>query len=172
MSISSIDSMKNEPGLIEAGKVVNTHGIKGDVRLLPWADSPGFLTGFKHIYINEKPVKILAANVHKGCVIATLEGIDNIDDAIKLKGSVFKIKKTDVQLEEGRYFIDDLIGLKALDAESNEDLGTVTDVLSLPSNNVYVIKGSREILVPAVSEFIVETCLEKGYIKLRLIEGM
>jgi len=164
--------MMNESGLIEAGKIVNTHGIKGDVRLLPWADSPEFLTGFEHIYINEKPVKIIAANVHKGCVIATLEGVDNIDDAIKLKGSVFMVKKTDVQLEEGRYFINDLIGLKALDDESNEDLGIIADVLSLPSNNVYVIKGKREILVPAVPEFIVETCLDKGYVRLRLIDGM
>jgi len=164
--------MKDEIELIEAGKVVNTFGIKGDVRLQPWADSPDFLTEFEYIYIDEKPVRILSANVHKGCIIATLEGIENIDDAIKLKGCIFKINKTNAKLEDGRFFIADLIGLTAVDNETGEELGTVTDILTLPANNVYVIKGKREILVPAVPEFIIETNPDKGYIKLRLIEGL
>jgi len=164
--------MKNEPQLIEAGKIVNTHGIKGELRLQPWADSPDFLTGFEYIFIDDKPVKVLSANVHKGCVIAALEGVENIDAAIKLKGSVFKVKKAEAKLEEDRYFIADLIGLTAINVETNEEIGKITDVLSLPSGNIYEIKGKRDILVPAVSEFIVETNLEDGYIRLRLIEGL
>jgi len=161
---------KNE--LIEAGKIVNTHGIRGELRLQPWADSPAFLTEFESLYIDGEPVKVLSAKVHKGCVIATLEGVDNIDAAIRMKNKVVKVRKEDIHLEEGKYFVADLIGLQAVDAESEKNLGTVSDVLSLPANNVYVIKGEREILVPAVPEFIVETNLEKGYIKLRLIEGL
>ena len=136
------------------------------------ADSPEFLTEFENIYIDDKPVKVMSARIQKGNVIANLEGVDNIDDAIKLKGTVFKIRKTDARLENGRFFISDLIGLKAVDAETGADLGTVNDILTLPANNVYVIKGKREILVPAVSEFIIETNPEEGYVKLRLIEGM
>ena len=158
--------------LIEAGKIVNTHGVHGELRLQPWADSPGFLTGFEFLYIDGEPVKVLSAKVHKGCVIAALEGVDDIDAAIRMKNKVIKIKKDDVQLEEGRYFIADLIGIKAINAETGEELGSISDVLSLPSNNVYVITGGRELLVPAVPEFIVETDLEKGYVKLRLIEGL
>jgi len=162
--------MKNE--FIETGKIVNTFGIYGDVKIQPWADSPDFLTRFDHFYIDGMPVKVLSSKIHKGCVIATLEGIENIDAAIKLKNKVIKVKKDDVSLDEGHYFIADLIGLHAIDAETGEDIGKIADVLSLPSNNVYVIKGEREILVPAVPEFIIETNLAEGFIKLRLIEGL
>ena len=158
--------------LLEAGKIVNTHGNRGEVSVQPWADSPDFLTGFEHFYIDEQPVQVLSARVHKGCVIATLKGVEDIDAAIRMKNKIIKIKKEHVKLEEGRYFVTDLIGLKVIDNETGETLGTLSDVLSLPSNNVYVIKGKREILVPAVAEFIVETSLEEGYVKVRLIEGL
>jgi len=162
--------MKDE--YIETGKIVNTHGKRGEVRLQPWADSPGFLTGFDHFYIDGSPVKVLSAKVHKGCVIATLEGVEDIDAAIRLKNKVIKVRKEDVHLEEDRFFIADLIGLRAINAETGESLGSVIDILTLPSNNVYVIKGDREILVPAVPEFIIETSIKDGYIKLRMIEGL
>jgi len=164
--------MINESGLITSGKILNTFGIKGEVKLLPWADSPEFLTGFKRIYIDGKPVEILSARVQKGCVIAALKNVDNIDAAIKLKGKEFKINKSDIKLEEGRFFVAELIGLKALNAETGDDLGIIEDVLSLPAHNVYIIKGKREILVPAVSEFIIESDLNAGFVKIRLIEGM
>ena len=157
---------------LDAGKIVNTFGIRGEVRIQPWADSPDFLTGFDCYYIDDKPVKVISAKVHKGCVIATLEGVEDIDAAIRLKNKIIKIRKTDVHLEDGKYFIADLIGLRILDAETGESIGILSDVLSLPSNNVYVIKGDREILVPAVSEFIVETNQAEGYIRIRLLEGM
>ena len=162
--------MKTE--LLEAGKIVNTFGMRGEVRIQPWADSPAFLTGFEHFYIDEMPVQVLTARVHKGCVIATLKGVDDIDAAIKLKNKIIKIRKEHAKLEEGKYFVTDLIGLRVIDNETGETLGTLSDVLSLPSNNVYVIKGKREILVPAVPEFIMETSLEEGYVKIRLIEGL
>jgi len=161
--------MKDE--YIETGKIVNTFGKRGEVRLQPWADSPGFLTGFEYYYIDGKPIKVLSARVHKGCVIAALEGIEDIDAAIKLKNKIIKIKKDDVNLDEGKFFVTDLIGLKVINAETDENIGILIDVLSLPSNNVYVIKGEREILVPAVPEFIIETSLADGFIKIRLIEG-
>ena len=162
--------MKDE--YIETGKIVNTFGNRGEVRVQPWADSPGFLTGFDYFYIDGAPVKVLSAKVHKGCVIAALEGVEDIDAAIRLKNKIIKIKKADVHLEEGKYFVTDLIGLKVINAETDENIGTLVDVLSLPSNNVYVIKGEREILVPAVPEFIIETDLTDGFIKIRLIEGL
>jgi len=162
--------MANE--YIETGKIVNTHGINGEVKLQPWADTPDFLTGFEHFYIDDKPVRVLSAKVHKGCVIATLEGVEDIDAAIRMKNKIIKVKKDDIKLEEDRYFVADLIGLSAIDAKTGADIGRITDVLSLPLNNVYVIKGDREILVPAVSEFIVETNLQKGYVKIKLIEGL
>ena len=158
--------------LLEAGKIVNTHGVRGEVRIHPWADSPDFLAGFKHLYIDGAPVEVLSARVHKRFVIAALSGVSDIDGAIRLKNKTVFIDRGDVLLEEGRHYVTDLIGLSAIDAETGQGLGMVADVLSLPANNVYVIRGEREILVPAVADFIIETNIDAGYIKLRLIEGM
>ena len=158
--------------LIQTGVIVNTHGIRGEVKLQPWADSPEFLTLFEHYYIDGAPVKVLSAKVHKGSVIASLEGIYDIDGAIKMKNKVVSIKRDDVELEEGRHFIADLVGLRVVEDETGNDLGVVIDVLSLPASNVYVVKGKRELLIPAVDNFIVETNLETGCIRVRLIDGL
>jgi 16S rRNA processing protein RimM len=161
-----------ENRFLEAGKIVNTHGIHGEIKIQPWADSPDFIAGFERLYIDGEPVKVLAAKVHKGCVIASLAGVSDSDGAIRLKNKTVFIDRRDTRLEEGRYFVADLKGLRALDVDTGEELGIVDDVLSLPANDVYVIKGSREILVPAVPDFIKEICIESGYIKLRMIEGL
>ena len=163
---------ENGDRLLEAGKIVGTHGLRGEVKLLPWADSPGFLAGFGRLHIDGAPVRVLAARVHKNCVIAALDGVDDIDGAIRMKNKIVFIDRGDVQLEEGRHFVADLIGLRALDEKTGQELGTVADVMSLPSNDVYVIRGEREILVPAVPEFVAAVDVEGGYVKLRLIEGM
>ena len=158
--------------LLEAGIIVNTHGIRGEVRIKPWADSPDFLTCFECIYIDGAPVKVISARVHKTFVVAVLEGVSDIDGAIKLKNKTVFIDRDEVELEEGRHFVADILGLRAIDAETGEEIGAVADVLSLPANNVYVIKGAREILVPVVPDFITETNVDAGYVKIRLIEGM
>jgi len=157
---------------LEAGKIVNTHGILGEVKIQPWADSAEFLMEFDEIFIDGNPVKVISARVHKSCVIAALEGIFNIDDALKLKNKIIYIDKDKVSLEEGQHFVADLIGLCAICVDTNAELGTVTEVLALPSNNVYVIKGEREIMVPAVPDFIDSIDLNAGIIRVRLIEGM
>jgi len=162
--------MKSE--LIETGKIVNTHGINGQLRLQPWADSPVFLTGFEYFYIDDVPVKVLSASVHKSFVIVSLEGIDTIDAAVRMKNKIVSVKREDIKLEEDKFLIADLVGLNAIDAATDKKLGIVSDVLPLPAHNVYVIKGEREILIPAVSEFIAETNINEGYIKFNLIEGL
>ena len=157
---------------LEAGKIVNTHGISGEVKIQPWADEPDFLRGFTRLYIDGEPVNILTARIHKGCVIAALEGVGDVDAAIKLKNKIVSIDRGETRLEEGRYFVADLLGLRALNAETGDELGTVKEILKLPANDVYVIHGSREILVPAVEEFIIETNIDEGFVKIRMIDGI
>jgi len=158
--------------LIETGKIVNTHGNRGEVKMLPWADSPEFLLAFNELYIDGVPFRVKHAKVHKGCVIASLEGIDDIDAAIRMKNKIISIKREDAGLEEGKHFIADLVGLDAIDAETGKNLGTISDILTLPAHNVYVIKGEREILIPAISEFIAQTDIDAGYVKFNMIEGL
>jgi len=157
---------------LEAGKIVNTHGVRGEVRIQPWADSPDFLQDVGRLFIDGVPKRILSARVHKGFVIATLDGVTDISEAIRLKNKTVLIDRDDVHLEPGQFFIADILGIRAIDAETGEGIGTVADVLHLPANNVYIIKGEREILVPAVPDFVVGINIDEGYMRLRLIEGM
>ena len=162
--------MKNQ--FLEAGQIVNTHGIQGEVKIVPWCDTPEFLCQFDTLYIDAKPVKVLATRVHKGNVLATLEGVSDVNAAMALKGKTVSIDRTGVELPEGRHFIADLMGLDVIDAATGEKLGVVADVLTPPTHEVYVVKGEHEYMIPAVDEFLAETNVDGGYIKVRLIEGM
>ena len=157
---------------LEAGIIVNTHGISGEVRIQPWADSPDFLANFDRLYIDGKPVKVMSARTHKSTVIVAFDNITDIDSAIKLKNKIVSIDRDEVPLEEGQYFVADLVGLSALDAETGANLGVIVDVLQRPANNVYVIKGERDLLVAAVPDFVIETNIDAGYVRIRVIEGM
>ena len=157
---------------LEAGRIINTHGVRGGVKIEPWTDSPSDLCSIKTIFIDEKPVKVLSSSTHNGFVIAYFEGYTSLDDAIRLKNKTVFINRNDICLEEGAFFLQDLIGLTALDYESGEQLGTLTDILELPAGNVYLIKGDREILVPANGGFMKDLDIDSGWIKFTLIEGM
>ena len=161
--------MKTE--FLESGKIVNTHGIRGEIKIVPWADSPEFLCSFSTLYLDGNPVIVRSARVHKGNVIAQLEGYDDVNAAMLLKNKVVSIRREDAKLPEGAFFLADIIGLDVVDEAGNK-LGVLRDILSPSLQQVYVVEGKREILIPAVPEFILETNVADGYIKVRLIEGM
>lgn len=158
---------------LEAGKIVNTHGVRGELKIQPWADGPEFLKGFRKLYVDGKPFEVISAKVHKGCAIIAFAGIDNIDSANLLRNKIVFIDRDDVKLPVGSYFLQDLIGISAINDETDEVIGTVSEVMNMPASDVYVIKGEKgEILVPAVPEFIKKVDTEAGFIRIRLIEGM
>lgn len=157
--------------LLECGKIVNTHGIRGEVKIQPWADSPEVLCALPALYIDGAPVALRSARVHKGNVIALLEGVSDVDQAMLLKNKVVWLNRDDLRLPEGTFFLADLIGLRVVDEEGQE-LGILNEVLSPSRQQVYVVQGEREILIPAVPEFILETNVPGGYIRVHLIEGM
>ena len=162
-------------GYLEAGKIVNTHGVRGEVRIEPWADSPAFLLSIDTFYIDNEPIKVISSRVHKNFLLVSLNGINNFDSAIKLKSKIICIKRQDAHIDEGSHFIVDLIGLNAINSETGNNIGVISDYLSRPANDVYVIEkedGSGEMLIPAVSDFVKEINVEAGYIKFCLIEGL
>lgn len=163
------DRMEKE--FLEAGKIINTHGVRGEVKIDVWADSAEFLSGFDRLFIDGRPVKLLRARAHKGFLIASLDGVCDMDAANALRGKTVYISRDDAALPEGAFFIADLIGMTAKD-EGGAELGKVTDVLSLPAGNVCVINGAREILVPIRPEFIIRRDEALGVVTVRLIEGM
>ena len=157
---------------LEAGKIINTHGVRGELKIQPWADSAEFLKGFSVFYIDGKPFSVTSSHVHKGCLLAAFTGINNIDDANLLRNKIIMIDRQDAPLAPGAYFLQDVIGLTAIDADSGAELGKVTEILDLPGGNVFVISGIREILVPQVDQFIKKVDVENGRVDVHLIEGM
>jgi len=160
---------------LEVGKVTNTHGIMGEVRVQPWADSPEFLCRFKTLYVDSShwPIKVERARVHKNMAILKLEGVTDVPSALAMRNAILYIDRKDADLPEGTFFLADLMGLEARDAQSGQVLGKIADVLTLPASNVYVIKGGeREIMVPAVSQFIAETNVEEGFVRINMMEGL
>lgn len=156
---------------LEAGRIVNTHGVRGEVRIEPWADEAAFLTRFKRFYMDGQPVKVRSCRVHKTLCIASLEGVDDVNAAMALKGKVIFIDRKDAKLPKGTVFLQDILGARVVDEDGNE-LGVLEQVLPAPAASVYVVKGEREILIPDVPAFILEKDADKGVITVRLIEGM
>lgn len=158
--------------LIEAGRIVNTHGVQGEVKIEVWLDSPRFFKSFKRLVLDSgEELKVLGAKTHKGFVIARLEGADDVNAAMRLKGKTVSVRREDAALPKGAFFLQDILGAKVVD-ESGAEIGTLVDVMETPASNIYVIKGESEHLVPAVPEFIKKTDADAGIVTVRLIEGM
>lgn len=156
---------------IEAGRIVNTHGVHGEVKIEVWLDSAEFLSSFKRVFIGEREIKIESAFVHKGFLIAKLEGVYDVNAAMTFKGREISILRADAKLPKGAFFISDIIGASVV-TEDGAEIGKLVNVLERPASNIYVVKGETEHLIPAVPEFIMSTDAENGVITVRLIEGM
>mgnify|MGYP002531157947 FL=1 len=160
---------------VEVGKITNVHGIMGEVRVQPWADSPEFLCRFKTLYVDKThwPIEVERARVHKNMVILKFQGVTDVPSALSMRNAILYIDRKDANLPEGTFFLADLYGLEVRDAQSGAVLGKVADILTLPANNVYVVRGGeRELMIPAVPQFIAETNPEGGYLRVNLIEGL
>lgn len=160
---------------LEVGKVTSTHGVMGEVRVQPWADSPEFLCRFKTLYVDKThwPIQVERARVHKNMVILKFEGVTDVPSALSMRNAVLYIDRNDANLPEGSFFLADLVGLEVRDAQSGRVLGKIADILTLPANNVYVVRGGeREIMIPAVPQFIAETNVEGGYLRVNMMEGL
>ncbi len=156
---------------IEAGKIVNTHGVHGEVKIQVWLDSPEFMRRFKTLYIDSKPVKLISSRAHKGFMIALLDGVEDINAAMSLKNKTVYIDRADAPLRKGEYFLCDIIGAR-VETEDGAIVGTLEDILEAPASSVYIVRGETEHMIPAVPEFVLNTDAENGVITVKLIEGM
>ena len=160
-----------ERELIEIGRIVNTHGIKGELKLLPHEESPEDLRGLSALFVDGRERKIRSARVHKGALLVTLEGVEDVNAAMRYKGRRVFIDRADAPLPEGGYFIQDIIGARVV-SESGGEIGVLAEVIDAPAGMVYVVRGETEHLIPAVPEFILAADADAGIITARLIEGM
>lgn len=161
---------------LECGKIINTHGVRGGLKLESWCDTPMDLASLKKVYLKDgadyKCYKVKKSSVFKQFVLFELDGIADIDTAMTLRNRVVYADRKDISIDEDAFFIADIIGLPIIDIESGEKLGTLSDVLNLGASDLYEINTENgKKLIPAVPEFIKEINLEKG-IFVSLIEGM
>jgi len=153
---------------VEAGEIVNTHGIKGEIKVLPWMDNPEDLCEFDRCRIARKDYEIEQARVQKTCTLVKLKGVDTVEDAQLLRGKTVLLYREDISDEV--IFAAELIGM-TVQCEGNE-IGKITDVLDYPGNMVYVVKGEKEYMIPAVKAFVLDTDMENETMQVKLIQGM
>ncbi len=160
--------------LLELGKIVAIHALKGEIRLQPWCDTPDFATGFKKVYLDGKPVKVRSARPHKNIVIMHLDGINTPEEAQALVNKIIYISKDQVKLPEGTYFIADLIGMQVIDADTGAVYGELIDVSQTGANDVYHIRFEDGTVryAPAIPLVVIETNVPEKLMKIRPLEGL
>lgn len=161
---------------LEAGQVVGTHGVRGELRVQPMGDGPSFLTQFRTLYLDggRTPMRVRSVRAHKNIAIVSLDGVNTIDDAERLRGRILFFARADAQLPPGRYFIVDLIGLNVTDADTGRRYGVLTDVLKTGANDVYEVTDDAGTphLMPAVPSMVIATDIDGGTMRIRPIAGI
>ncbi len=153
---------------IEAGQIVTTHGLKGEVKVLTWLDDPDMLCEFDRCRIGGKEYEIQDCRVQKTCNLVKLSGIDTMEAAQAMRGKTVELYREDI--DEEVIFAAELIGMTVY-AEGRE-IGKIREVMDYPGNSVYVVRGEHEYMIPAVKVFILDTDMEKNEMQVKLIEGM
>ncbi len=166
---------------IECGRIINTHGCRGEVKAEPWMDAPHDLIDLGRVFIGEgedkQEVKITRGAVMQGrFLLLGLAGVSTMDDADRLRGTVLYAAREDFHLEDGQYFLSDVLGLTVLDARTGREgntLGVVEDILPGAASQIYSVKTPQgtEVLVPAVPAFITEVKVGE-YVRMTPIDGM
>ena len=160
---------------LEAGQIVGTHGVRGEVRVQPWCDSPQQFATFKKLYWDKegKQAVKLRARPHKNVALALLEGVDTVEKAQVLRGKMLYVDRKDLKLPKGHYLVQDLIGLTIVDADTGETYGTLTDVSQTGANAVYHMATEKgEVLIPAIPDVVIEIDFKKDILRLRPMKGL
>ena len=153
---------------IEAGEIVTTHGVRGEVKVLCWLDDPEMLCEFDRCRIDGKEYAMDQVRVQKTCNLIKLSGIDTMEAAQAMRGKTIELYREDIDDEV--IFAAELIGVEVY--AGGECIGKIKEVLDYPGNSVYVVKGEHEYMIPAVNQFILLTDMEANRMEVKLIQGM
>ena len=162
----------------QVGVITSTHGLRGEVKVFPTTDDPGRFLVLKELILQEKRserrIRIRSVKFFKQFVILGFEGMNRIEDVEKLRGCPLLVERKDaIPLEEDEYYIADLIGLSVRDEDGNE-IGTLKEVLETGANDVYVVRreGRKDLLLPAISQCILDFQPEQGFVTVHVMEGL
>ena len=153
---------------VEAGEIVTTHGVRGEVKVLCWLDDPEMLCEFDRCRIAGKEYAMDQVRVQKTCNLVKLQGVDTMEEAQAMRGKILELYREDIDDEV--IFAAELIGVEVY--AEDKLIGRIKEVLDYPGNSVYVVKGEYEYMIPAVKQFILDTNVDENTMHVRLIEGM
>lgn len=161
---------------LEAGKIVGTHGIKGEIRVEPWCDSAEFLAGLKSLYFDKgaQKLEIIGSRVHKTLLLVRIKGIESVEEADRLRGKILYLDRSDVPLEKGRYFMQDMIGMDVYNADSFVYYGKLTQIMRTGANDVYQVtsESKKDYLIPAIPHVIIDINITDSKMLIRPIWGI
>lgn len=161
---------------LELGKIVNTHGVRGELKVDPWCDGVDFFSQFKTVYLakqGKEPYTVLKVRPQGHMILLTLEGVTDLDAANLLRNKTLYVKRDDAKLEEGRYFVAELIGCVVSDADTGETYGKVVDVTNTGATDVWQIKGEKETYyMPVIPGILVNVNVAEEQVTVRPIPGI
>lgn len=159
---------------LELGKIVGTHGVRGELKLDPWTDSPDTFRDLTTVYLDGQPVRLLRARAHKRQELLTLEGVGDIDAAEKLRGKIVSAKREDLSIAPGEYFVAEILGCTVRDADDPDKVyGTVTDVSNTGANDIWSVKQDGKVtLMPIIPGLLVQVDVDKEEVLVRPIKGI
>ena len=160
---------------LEVGRIVGTHGVRGEMRVECWANSPDFLKKFKKLYLDEGKTEIsVSCRPHKNIALMTAKNVGSIEEADLLRGKILYINRDDVKLDEGEHFVQDIIGLQVIDADNGTVYGTVKDVLKTGSNDVYEMKAEdgKMYYIPVIPDILDRFDFDGGAVYIHPMKGL
>ena len=163
---------------LEIGTFVGTHGIHGELRVNPACDSPEFFAGFDVLYYDAQgrdPVRVLGARTNKNIALLRLEGVDSIEAAQALRRRTLFFRRADARLEEGRYFIAELLGCDVYDADDPSlRYGVIADVTETGANDVWHVQmdNGKEVLLPVIDDVVKHVDIDAGRVEVVMLEGL
>ena len=160
---------------LKGGKIVTTHGIRGEAKVQPWTDSPDVFSDLEKLYTKngETVFEVQNAREHKGMIILKLKGIDTVEAAQKLINTILYVDRNDIELDDGAYFIQDIIGLEVFDIDNGKCYGKVSDVTSTGANDVFhITKDNKTYLIPNIKSVVINIDVEGKKIEIRPLEGL
>ncbi len=164
--------------MLEAGKIINTHGLRGEVKVAPWTDYPDDFENIDYVYVKKKTgdekLHISSVKYQKNNLIIKFREISDINEAETYKNLILYVERNMLgELPEGVYYIADLLGSKVITAEG-EEIGVIADIFNTGANDIYDVKreGKKNMLIPVIDEIVKDIDIEKKVITIEMMEGL
>ncbi len=164
----------NMENLLEIGQIVNTRGLRGEVKVMPWCDDPSVFEELNYVLIDNTEYNLETVKYHKNFVILKLEGIDDINDAEKYRNKTLFVSRSMLgELPQGTYYICDLLGCR-VSTLSGQCLGIIDDVIKTGSNDVYSVRNEedKQVLIPVIKDVVKEVNIEEKYVIIEPLKGL